>query len=222
MLSIALLTALSGSPVRLIRSLSMALGRGTQSRSFSRIPTMSIKSVTLALVMAAYFSGFAAADEAVSLERQGNNYIVPVQINGKITLNFMIDTGASDVSITTDVFSTLKRTGTVDDNDLAGTATYKLADGTTHTYQRVILRQVEVGHQIIKNVIATVMDVNADPLLGQAFLSQLPFYIIDNENNSLVIHEDCNNCNPVHYPGTGVVPPPRPRCCEWQNAPSQR
>jgi predicted aspartyl protease len=134
----------------------------------------------------------------------------------------MLDTGSSDVSITTDVLSTLRKTGTVGDDDLAGTATYKLADGTLHTYQRVILRQVSVGHQIVKNVIATVMDEYADPLLGQAFLSQLPFYIIDNEKNALVIHDDCNcqNVYPPPEPGREYLQPipyPKPKCCEWQS-----
>jgi predicted aspartyl protease len=108
---------------------------------------------------------------------KGGVYIVPVQINGMLTLKFILDSGAGDVSIPTDVFSTLKRTGTVGDDDFVGTGTYKLADGSTHTYQRFLLRQVEVGHQIVKNVIANVMDVSGDPLLGQAFLSQLPSYM---------------------------------------------
>ena len=38
--------------------------------------------------------------------------MVPVQINGAITLDFTVDSGAADVSVPADVFSTLARTET--------------------------------------------------------------------------------------------------------------
>jgi predicted aspartyl protease len=169
---------------------------------------MSIKSVILALVIATYFSGFAAA-ETILLERQGGVYIVPVQINGMITLQFILDSGASDVTIPEDVFSTLKRTGTVGDNDFLGTRSYRVADGRTLTNKVFILRQVRVGRQIVKNVMANVMDVTGEPLLGQAFLSQLPPYIIDNERNALVIHDACPPVPPPVFDDRGhLIPPP--------------
>jgi hypothetical protein len=60
----------------------------------------------------------------VPLQRQGGTYVVPVLINKAITLNFIIDSGASDVSIPADVVSTLIRTGTLQDSDFLGTQTY--------------------------------------------------------------------------------------------------
>jgi Aspartyl protease len=42
---------------------------------------------------------------------QGGTFVIPVLINGQITLNFTIDSGAADVSIPADVVSTLIRTG---------------------------------------------------------------------------------------------------------------
>jgi hypothetical protein len=47
------------------------------------------------------------------LKKDGGTFVVPVQINGAITLNFTIDSGAADVSVPADVFSTLTRTGTI-------------------------------------------------------------------------------------------------------------
>ena len=49
----------------------------------------------------------------VALKKQGGTFVVPVQINGAITLDFTVDSGAADVSIPLDVFSTLTRTGTI-------------------------------------------------------------------------------------------------------------
>src|SRR4029077_6031670 len=50
--------------------------------------------------------------DGIPLLVQGGTFVIPVLINGQITLNFTIDSGASDVSIPADVVSTLIRTGT--------------------------------------------------------------------------------------------------------------
>jgi hypothetical protein len=64
------------------------------------------------------------------LKTIGGTFVVPVDINGVVTLNFFIDSGASDVTVPADVFSTLKRTGTIRDSDVVGQRTYLLADGS--------------------------------------------------------------------------------------------
>ena len=68
---------------------------------------------------------------AVPLQRQGGTLVVPVLINNAITLNFVIDSGAADVSVPADVVATLVRTGTVETADFVGEKTYTLADGST-------------------------------------------------------------------------------------------
>ena len=50
--------------------------------------------------------------ENIPLSKKGGVYEIPVEINGVITLNFVLDTGASEVSIPADVFLTLYRAGT--------------------------------------------------------------------------------------------------------------
>jgi hypothetical protein len=42
----------------------------------------------------------------VPLKVSGGTFVAPVEINGIMTLDFFIDSGASDVSVPTDVFST--------------------------------------------------------------------------------------------------------------------
>jgi predicted aspartyl protease len=67
---------------------------------------------------------------AVPLKKiPGGIFLVPVQINGAITLDFMVDSGASDVTVPADVFSTLMRAATIKSTDQIGEATYGLADG---------------------------------------------------------------------------------------------
>lgn len=69
------------------------------------------KTMALALLLAC---GSAQA-ESIPLIREHGTFVVPVVINDRITLNFTIDSGASDISIPADVFSTLTRAGC--DND---------------------------------------------------------------------------------------------------------
>src|SRR5437762_1836099 len=64
--------------------------------------------------------------EQIQLRKQGGTYSVPVRINDALTLEFVLDTGAADVSIPTDVVMTLLRTGTVATGDFVGNATYSV------------------------------------------------------------------------------------------------
>lgn len=66
----------------------------------------------------------------IDLQSDGGTFLVPVAINGAIVLNFVIDSGTSDVSVPADVVSTLIRTGTIAASDFIGKQTYILADGS--------------------------------------------------------------------------------------------
>jgi tetratricopeptide (TPR) repeat protein len=55
----------------------------------------------------------------VPLKVVNGTFVVPVQINGIITLDFVVDSGATDVTIPSDVVSTLMRTGTIERADFS-------------------------------------------------------------------------------------------------------
>ena len=75
-------------------------------------------------------TGVPFKNRGVPLKRASGTLLVPVQINGAITLDFTVDSGASDVVIPADVFSTLIRTGTIKQSDLIGQQTHILAYGS--------------------------------------------------------------------------------------------
>jgi len=50
-----------------------------------------------------------AYPESIPLKLVGGTYVVPVLINGKIPLDFTLDTGATDVSIPEDVYGLAPR-----------------------------------------------------------------------------------------------------------------
>jgi hypothetical protein len=78
----------------------------------------------------------------------------------------------------------------VKDSDFVGTGTYVTADGSEHSSKRFILRELKGGYHVIADVIANVVSVNADPLLGQSFLSKLPSWAIDNDRHMLVLKDE--------------------------------
>ena len=139
------------------------------------------------LAMLAMLRPCSAASETVPLERQHGTYMISVQINGALVLPFVLDTGASLVVLPADVFRTLIRTGTVTNADFIGTGTAVLADGSKRASDKYVLHEMRVGDHVVKNVIASVVSVGGDPLLGQTFLSKLPAWSIDNTRQALVI-----------------------------------
>jgi predicted aspartyl protease len=121
------------------------------------------------------------------MEQVGGVFVVPVRFNEVITLNAIVDSGASDVSIPADLVLTLMRANTVTSADFLGQQTYVLADGSKVPARQFRIRSLRVGNKIIQDVIATVASVNADILLGQSFLSKFKSWSVDNEKHALVL-----------------------------------
>jgi clan AA aspartic protease (TIGR02281 family) len=123
----------------------------------------------------------------VPVTAKGGIFVVPVQINGAITLEFGVDSGAADVSIPLDVYSTLKRAGTIQDTDTLGQRTYILADGSKNQSITFKIRSLKVGDKIIEGVTGSVAPAGGSLLLGQSFLSRFKSWSIDNNNHKLVL-----------------------------------
>jgi predicted aspartyl protease len=125
----------------------------------------------------------------VALQNDGGTYVVPVVINNVITLKFVVDSGASHVSIPADVVSTLLRTGTIDRTDFIGQQTYVLADGTEVPSVTFRLRSLRIGDIVITNVVAGLAPAKGSLLLGQSFLGRFKSWSIDNTKHALFLNE---------------------------------
>lgn len=138
---------------------------------------------------------FAASASAVEipLEKQGGVYTLPVRINGVITLNFVLDSGASEVSIPADVASTLVRTGTIKEGDFLPGKVYSLADGSTLKSPRFLIRELEFGGIKISNVPGSVSPPAGELLLGQSLLERLDSWALDNRRHVLVLNSPVNS-----------------------------
>jgi Flp pilus assembly protein TadD len=125
--------------------------------------------------------------EDIPLIKKAGVYELPVEINGVITLNFILDTAASDVNIPVDVALTLLRAGTIRDTDFLPGQTYRLADGSLENNARFVLRHLKIGQRRIDNVSASVGKVFGSLLLGQSFLEKLGSWGIDSQKQVLVL-----------------------------------
>jgi hypothetical protein len=156
--------------------------------------------LTSAALLAMLLSCGAARSESVPLIHAHGTLQVPVVINGKLSLYFTIDSGATDVSIPANVFSTLTRDGTVSRQDFLDKRMYKLADGSGEISQRFRIRSLRVGKLEVRDVIASIGDSGGLPLLGQSFLSRLKSWSIDNERQALLITESATSPSPLIVP----------------------
>jgi clan AA aspartic protease (TIGR02281 family) len=169
-----------------------------------------MRSVWLALLPLLLLSPASASAEQVMLEREHGVYMVPVRINQAVSIPFILDSGAAEVAIPADVFMTLMRSHSVSEKDFIGEGIFVTADGTKHRSQQFILREVQVGTHIIKNVVANVVPIEGDPLLGQSFLSRLPAWSIDNNSHVLNLAAgEAAEANREPIPSTNSpIPPP--------------
>jgi clan AA aspartic protease (TIGR02281 family) len=123
----------------------------------------------------------------VALKKDGGTFVVPVQVNGAITLDFTIDSGAADVTVPADVFSTLTRTGTINDEDITGEQTYVLADGSKAKAVTFTIRSLRVGDKLVENVRGSVAPAQGSLLLGQSFLERFKSWSFDNTKHQLLL-----------------------------------
>jgi clan AA aspartic protease (TIGR02281 family) len=159
-----------------------------------------VRELSRAALVATLLSSGAANSESIPLIHAHGTLQVPVVINDKISLDFTIDSGATDVSIPASVFAALTRAGTVSRQDFLDKRMYKLADGSGEISQRFRIRSLRVGKLEVRDVIASVGDSGGLLLLGQSFLSRLKSWSIDNERQALVMTESATSRSPLIAP----------------------
>jgi hypothetical protein len=125
----------------------------------------------------------------IPLEKIGGVYTLAVRINKVITLNFILDSGASEVLIPAEVALTLQRSGTIHSADHLPERVYVLADGSKMKKHRFRLRSLEIGRSEIKNVPAAVGPAGSPPLLGQSVLEKLGVWSLDSSRKVLIIED---------------------------------
>ena len=117
---------------------------------------MKLITIPIVLILISVLTANRADAESFPLKREGGVLVLPVQINNSITIDFIIDSGASDVVLPLDVFSTLSRAGTITSKDMLVSQTYELADGSRHEARRFRIRSLKIGELDLQNVVGSV------------------------------------------------------------------
>lgn len=124
---------------------------------------------------------------SVPIRRQGGTFTVPVEVNERVTLRFIVDSGASDVNIPSDVVAGMLASGALSRSDFLGRRDYVLADGSRISAETFRIRSLRIGGRVVEDVVATAGALSSPFLLGQSFLRRLKSWSIDNANDTLVL-----------------------------------
>jgi len=113
---------------------------------------------------------------------------IPIVINDVLRINFIFDSGASEVSLSPDVALTLLRTGTISESDWLPSQTYTFADGSKAKSKRFLIKKLIIGNQILTNIEASISNsIEAPMLIGQNVMQKLGSVTIDYDNLLLII-----------------------------------
>ena len=153
-----------------------------------RTPSSRALRLVLALLLLLTCTASGRAED-VPVTRDGGVYHVPVTLNGAVTKNFVIDTGAAQVMIPADVYQQLVDAGTVNRSDLLSPMIMVTADGSRHKVQRFFLSSLRVGSKQLTSVSAAVGPAGTSPLLGQSFLERVGEWRLDARNQKLVLDD---------------------------------
>lgn len=109
----------------------------------------------------------------MKMEKSGGVYLLPCVVNG-VKMNFIFDTGASNVSISLTEALFLLKNGYLEDYDILGSSLSKVADGSIVENTEINLHSIEVNGIIITDVKAVVSNsIDAPLLLGQSAIQKL-------------------------------------------------
>jgi len=128
-----------------------------------------------------------AGAENILLTKRGGVYEVPGVINGKVHLEFIVDSGASLVYISQEVFDKLKALGTIGRSDILGSGKSRIANGTLVDTLFINLKTLKIGQSELRDVKAGVGGSSASILLGQSALKRFEPWHIDTQRNLLSI-----------------------------------
>jgi uncharacterized protein YcbK (DUF882 family) len=129
----------------------------------------------------------ATGPDTIKMAKSGDLYTVPVLLNRTISLNFLLDSGASNIFVPPSVLEKLLGSGTVSEADFIGNNTLKLADGSIIKSPRFYLRELIVGNQVVRNIEANLGPESSSLLLGQSFLSNFAAWTVDNSRHVLIL-----------------------------------
>ena len=110
--------------------------------------------------------------ESIQMRKEGGVFLVPTKVNG-IPMAFIVDTGASMVSISKTEAQFLYKNGLLAESDFIGPQNFVLANGQVEEGLVIKLKSIQIGNRIVYDVEATIdANISAPLLLGQSVLER--------------------------------------------------
>jgi aspartyl protease family protein len=126
-------------------------------------------------------------NNVINMKMSGGVYLIPAIVNGS-NMDFIFDTGASDITISQVEALFLYRQGTLTEDDFIGVQQYQIADGSISEGSIINLKTVQIGNKVLYNVKASIIHNTSAPLLlGQSALSQFGQITIDYKNKEITL-----------------------------------
>ena len=150
---------------------------------------LNMKKVILVVFLFLIFivNGNLFSQTVIKMKRDGGISIIPCKVNG-LNLDFIFDTGASNVSLSMTEATFMLKNGYLSERDIIGTN--KFSDATGEISEGVIinLKEIEIAGLKLYNVKASIVKNNKAPLLlGQSAIGKLGVIQLDLEQNTLTI-----------------------------------
>ena len=117
---------------------------------------------------------------------RGGTPVVDVAIGGVCCAKFVVDSGASDVSVSPLIFGAMVKGGYLTKADMIDVVNYRTANGVSKGL-RFRMPPLTVGGHTVYGVIGSASPDSDMMLLGQSFLTKFRFWAIDNNNGALVL-----------------------------------
>lgn len=128
---------------------------------------------------------------SVPYEEMGGVKVIPVKLNG-ITMNMIVDTGCSGISLSLNELQTLYKNRKINQSDVIGVSYSTIADGSIVENGVIRIKEIEIGGEegiTIHNVEASVaLNQVAPLLLGNAVFNELESIEVDNVEKVVNFH----------------------------------
>jgi clan AA aspartic protease (TIGR02281 family) len=144
------------------------------------------KIALVVLFLIGYSTGY--SQTTVVMSEQSGVYTIPCTVNG-LKLNFIFDTGASNVTISLSEALFMLKNEYLKETDIHGTSYAQLANGDITENTTIILREIDISGLKLYNVKASIIhELSAPLLLGQTAIQKLGKIQLD--GNVMTIYQN--------------------------------